>query len=77
MKIIETKHDGWGCNPDVKRIARTIKSFDALTYEIENCVRISSMKAIRDDILFLADELREIADCLDVDVEYKTIDDDE
>ena len=75
MRSIKTKHDGWGCNPDVKRIATTIKSFHDLTYEIENCVRISSMKAIRDDILFLADELREIADCLDVDVEYKTIDD--
>jgi hypothetical protein len=77
MKTIETKHDGWDCNPHVKRISKSIKSFHDLTYEIECCERYSSMRDIHDDILFLSEELKAIANCLDVNVEYKTIDDEQ
>jgi len=75
MKTIETKHDGWDCNPHVKRIARTIQSFNTLKYEIDSCCRTSSMRDIHDDILFLSEELKAISNCLDVNVEYKTLDD--
>jgi predicted RNA-binding protein with EMAP domain len=77
MKTRKTTEDGWYCDKTVKEISTAIQDVHHLTYEIDNCVRTSSMQSIHDTIKKLCEELTELISDLETEVEYETIYDDE
>jgi len=68
-----TRHDGWDCVPQFKKIAKILNDdLGHHLYEIKNCVRTQSVEDLWLELrLGLAEALR-ILDTIDTDVEYET-----
>ena len=73
MTTIKTQEDGWDCNTDVLELASLLDDLDALRYEINNCVRQSSLEEIVNQFAEIANELVRTTDSIDTNVEYETI----
>ena len=73
MSTIKTEEDGWACNRGVKHLASLLDDLDGLRYEINNCVRQSSLEDIAYEFAELGRDLVRISDALDTNVEYETI----
>ena len=73
MFTIKTEEDGWACNRDVRDLASLLDDLDALRYEINNCVRQSSLEEIVNQFAEIANELVRTTDSIDTNVEYETI----
>jgi len=72
MSTIKTEEDGWDCNTDVLELASLLDDLDALRYEINNCVRQSSLEEIVNQFAEIANELVRTTDSIDTNVEYET-----
>ena len=76
-KIIKTEEDGWGCVPELKEVVEYIEECSHHTYEINNCVRVSSLEdlvfELRNNLQYAIHAL----DAIDVDREFKTIEEEE
>ena len=73
MSTIKTEEDGWDCNTDVLELASLLDDLDALRYEINNCVRQSSVEEIAYEFAEIGRDLVRISDALDTNVQYETI----
>ena len=74
-EIIKTDEDGWGCVPELRDAAKHIDDLTSEIYEIHNCVRQTDLKVLVEYMQRkLQDELDEL-EYIDVDVEYKNIED--
>jgi hypothetical protein len=73
MSTIKTEEDGWACNRGVQHLASLLDDLDELRYEINNCVRQSSLEDIAYEFAELGRDLVRISDALDTNVEYETI----
>ena len=74
--IIETIEDGWDCEPKLKRAVEAIEKCHHFKYEIENCVRSSELDYM---VYEMKDYLKEAIcylDELDINQEFKTVEDD-
>jgi len=71
MHIIDTKHDGWDCLPEMKDLSACTDMVARYKYEIDNCVRSSSVKDIVDAYRHMISEmeytLRELEKLTDVE----------
>ena len=73
MFTIKTQEDGWDCNTDVKDLASLLDDLDGLRYEINNCVRQSSLEEIVDAFSAIAHDLLRTANSIDTNVKYETV----
>ena len=73
MSTIKTEEDGWDCNTDVLELASLLDDLDALRYEINNCVRKSSVEEIASEFAIIGHDLVRTANALDTNVQYETI----
>ena len=73
MTTIKTEEDGWACNRDVRDLASLLDDLDALRYEINNCVRKSSVEEIASEFAIIGHDLVRTANALDTNVQYETI----
>tara|TARA_B110001450_G_scaffold172453_1_gene160854 strand:+ start:433 stop:666 length:234 start_codon:yes stop_codon:yes gene_type:complete len=73
MFTIKTEEDGWACNEDVKDLASLLDNLDHLRYEINNCVRQASVEEIATEFADIGHDLVRIANELDTNVQYETI----
>ena len=74
MRTIKTDTDGWDCVPELKEVADILEGLREEKYEIDNCVRKSSVEGI---VTQLKEQLQKALDELeyiDTDVEYETVD---
>ena len=74
MKIIKTEHDGWECLPQLKDLCDTTGLVAQYKYEINNCVRTSSVEEIVNAYRNMISEMQDILDDLDnyTNIEFVT-----
>ena len=74
MKIIKTRHDGWECLPQMKDLCDATGMVAQYKYEINNCVRTSSVEKIVIAYREMISEMENILDDLEnyTNVEFVT-----
>lgn len=74
MRIINTEHDGWQCLPQMKDLCAAAGAVAEYKYEINNCVRTSSVEEIVNAYRNMISEMQDILDDLDnyTNVEFVT-----
>lgn len=77
MRTKKTHHDGWDCVPELKGAASCIGNLRHVLYEIENCVRESSLPDLVSEFNDAISEAKEYLDSINTNVEYETIYEDE
>ena len=77
MKTKKTTEDGWDCVPQLKRACTEIDELHHFTYEIKNCVRVSNLEEMIEDMKYLLERAIEELDEVDTNVEWETVYDDE
>tara|TARA_Y100001949_G_C15696019_1_gene204567 strand:- start:110 stop:400 length:291 start_codon:yes stop_codon:yes gene_type:complete len=75
--IIKTDEDGWGCVPELKEVVRNIEECSHHTYEINNCVRVSSLEDLVYELRTNLQYAIHALDAIDVDREFETIEEEE
>jgi len=72
MKVL-TRHDGWNCVPELKKIADILDDdLGHHFYEIQHCVRTQSVEDLVIELRQGLQEALKILDTIDTDVEYET-----
>ena len=74
-KVKKTRHDGWGCVPELKRAVRALNGMDNDLYEIRHCQRASKLEYLVDNMKECLQEALENLEDINVDIEYETVDD--
>ena len=74
-EIIKTDEDGWGCVPELRDAAKHIDDLTSEIYEINNCVRQTDLKNLVEYMQRKLQEALDELEYIDVDVEYKNIED--
>ena len=77
MRKEETTEDGWGCVPELGNEVTEIEELRQFTYEIKNCVRVSDLGSMVDDMTYLLERALDELNDIDTDVDYITVEDDE
>lgn len=74
MEIIKTRYDGWECLPQMKKLCDAVGMVAQYKYEINNCVRTSSVEEIVNAYRNMISEMQDILDDLDnyTNVEFVT-----
>ena len=73
--IIKTEEDGWDCVPELKEVVRQIEECSHHTYEINNCVRSSSLEDLVYELRTNLQYAIHALDAIDVDREFETVND--
>ena len=73
--IIKTEEDGWDCVPELKEVVRQIEECSHHTYEINNCVRSSSLEDLVYELRTNLQYAISALDAIDVDREFETVND--
>ena len=76
MSIIKTTEDGWGCVPELREVVEILNYMDTIKYEINNCVRTSTLSQMVDEMRESLEEAIEKLNEIDCSVEYKTVEED-
>ena len=76
MRKEETTEDGWGCVPELGNAVTEIEELRQFTYEIKNCVRVSDLGSMVDDMTYLLERALDELNDIDTDVDYITIEED-
>ena len=77
MRKEETTEGGWGCVPELGNAVTEIEELRQFTYEIKNCVRVSDLGSMVDDMTYLLERALDELNDIDTDVDYITVEDDE
>ena len=77
MSEIKTTEDGWGCVPELTEVVEILNYNDAIKYEINNCVRTSTLSQMVDEMRESLEEAIEMLNNIDINREFITVDDDE
>ena len=73
MKI-KTTHDGWGCVPELTEVTYELDQIGDYVYEIKNCVRISDLESMVQDLSEIMDNVKYHLDKINVQTEFITVD---
>jgi len=76
-KTVKTIEDGWDCEPKLQEAVNKIEELDHYKYEINNCVREAELEEMVVEMKEMTEYAIQILDEIDVEVEYKTVEDDE
>ena len=71
-KQIRTTEDGWGCVPELLDVVRCIDELGHDIYEIKNCVRMSDLESMVNNMRDRLQEALNALDDIDTDREYVT-----
>ena len=74
--IVNTTEDGWDCEPKLKLAVNAIEKCHHFKYEIENCVRSSELDYMVYDMRDYLKEAICYLDEIDINQEFKTVEDD-
>ena len=75
MRKEETTEDGWDCVPELGNAVTEIEELRQFTYEIKNCVRLTDLGAMVEDMTYLLEQALDELSQIDTDVEYETVED--
>ncbi len=73
MKTIKTTKEGWECVPELREVSENLDSLRNTLYEIDNCVRESSVEGIVTHLQETLQRALEELEYIDTDVEYETV----
>ena len=73
MKI-KTTEDGWGCVPELTDVTYELDQIGDYVYEIKNCVRISDLESMVNDMREIMDNVKYHLDKIDTTKEFITVD---
>lgn len=73
MKTIKTTEEGWECVPELIEVSENLDSLRNTLYEIDNCVRKSSVEGIVTHLQETLQRALEELEYIDTDVEYETV----
>ena len=74
--IKNTNQDGWDCVPELREVVEILNYNDTIKYEINNCVRTSTLSQMVDEMRESLEEAIEKLNEIDCNVEYKTVEED-
>lgn len=74
--IKNTNQDGWDCVPELREVVEILNYNDTIKYEINNCVRTSTLSQMVDEMRGSLEEAIEKLNEIDCNVEYKTVEED-
>ena len=74
MTVIKTEHDGWDCEPKLKEVVDTYENAADIIYEINNCVRVTDLCDIIEELKSMCIDMQEKLDEIDEDQEFETVD---
>ena len=74
--IKNTNHDGWDCVPELREVVEILNYNDTIKYEINNCVRTSTLNQMVDEMRESLEEAIEKLNEIDSNIEYKTLEED-
>jgi len=77
MKSKETIEDGWNCVPELLEAIEELEAINDFKYEIKNCVRVSSLYGMVEEMKHILQNVLDKLDEVDTEVEYTTVDDNE
>ena len=77
MEVEETEYDNWSCVPELGRVVKEIEELRPYIYEIKNCVRVSDLGSMVDDMTYLLERALDELNDIDTDVNYITVEEDE
>ena len=77
MSIIKTTEDGWGCVPELTEVVEILNYNDIIKYEINNCVRTSTLSQMVDEMRESLEEAIEKLNEIDSNIEYETVEDED
>lgn len=70
--VIKTPHDGWDCVPELKEAVDVLSYNDKLIYEVNNCVRVTPLHLIVQDLRDNLHEALSILEDIDCTKEFVT-----
>ena len=70
--VIKTPHDGWDCVPELKEAVDVLSYNDKLIYEINNCVRVTPLHLLVQDLRDNLHEALSILEDIDCTQEFVT-----
>ena len=77
MSIIKTTEDGWGCVPELTEVVEILNYNDIIKYEINNCIRTSTLSQMVDEMRESLEEAIEKLNEIDSNIEYETVEDED
>ena len=75
--IKNTNHDGWDCVPELREVVEILNYTDTIKYEINNCVRTSTLSQMVDEMLETLEEAIEKLNEIDPNIKYETVEDED
>ncbi len=70
--VTKTPHDGWDCSPELKEVVDVLSYNDSLIYEIKNCVRVTPLHLLVQDLRDNLHEALHILENINADEEFVT-----
>tara|TARA_R100001198_G_C5198587_1_gene188485 strand:+ start:700 stop:927 length:228 start_codon:yes stop_codon:yes gene_type:complete len=70
---IKTPHDGWDCVPALKEAVDVLSYSDNLIYEVKNCVRVTSLHSLVQDLRDNLHDVLSILEDIDANQEFVTV----
>ena len=74
---IKTTEDGWDCVPELMDAVRCIEEIGHDIYEIKNCVRQNDLEGMVSNMINYLQEAIDMLECIETDVEYITIEEED
>jgi hypothetical protein len=72
-----TTEDGWDCVPELREVVEILNYNDTIKYEINNCVRTSTLSQMVDEMRESLEEAIERLNKIDPTIEYETVEDED
>lgn len=73
MKTKKTTEEGWECVPELIEVSENLDSLRKTLYEIDNCVRESSLEGIVTHLQETLQKALKELEYIDTQVEYETV----
>jgi hypothetical protein len=70
--VIKTPHDGWDCVPALQEVVDVLGYNDKLIYEVKNCVRVTPLHLLVQDLRDNLHEALSILEDIDCTQEFVT-----
>ena len=76
-EIIKTIEDGWDCVPELKEVVDSYENAADIIYEINNCVRVTDLCDIIEELKSMCIDMQEKLDEIDDSQEFETVDEED
>ena len=77
MAIVKTIEDGWDCEPKLQEVVDTYENAADIIYEINNCVRVTDLCDIIEELKSMCIDMQEKLDEIDDSQEFETVDEED